>query len=314
MPDDSAKIYQFNQSSSMIEIDPESGKFSGVAYSGSVIPNHWHWGNVVFDLSNLQYKSRIGVLLEHYPEKRAGFADSISVDQKMVVSGELLDNEHGAAVKLDGKGGFPWEMSVYIEPGKIERFSYPVEVNGNKIEASEAQPITVFRDCRIREVSFCAIGADYGADAQVFNHQEGVKMPEVTETGEKQKAPENDLALQFSQMRAENAELKQQNEALHHQFAAMHKKARETAITNLFSAAGMEVPEGEELAAWVAMDERAFSAASGALSKIKPVAQHDESHLFIGYDDHAGNLPAANGGANQFSLAGEVQSRFKEGA
>ena len=28
-------------------------KFSGVAYSGDVISNHWYWGNVLFELSSI---------------------------------------------------------------------------------------------------------------------------------------------------------------------------------------------------------------------------------------------------------------------
>jgi hypothetical protein len=54
----------------------EDGKkkrtFSGVAYSGEVITDHWYWKQVIFDLDSMQIKGRIPALLEHSSYQRAG--------------------------------------------------------------------------------------------------------------------------------------------------------------------------------------------------------------------------------------------------
>ena len=45
----------------------EEGKkkrtFSGVAYSGEVITDHWYWDRIIFDLDSMKIKGRIPALL-----------------------------------------------------------------------------------------------------------------------------------------------------------------------------------------------------------------------------------------------------------
>ena len=148
-----------------LSVDPgEEGKkkrtFSGVAYSGEVITDHWYWTRVIFDLDSMQIKGRIPALLEHSSRQRAGAINThtISHQEGLVVHGDLMSNEFGTQVAQDSDDGFPWQMSVRIEPAKTEEVAadQTVIVNGKTLQG----PITIFRGGRIREVSFCALGAD----------------------------------------------------------------------------------------------------------------------------------------------------------
>lgn len=104
----------------------EEGKkkrtFSGVAYSGEVITDHWYWDRIIFDLDSMQIKGRIPALLDHSTRQRAGAINSHSIDHQngLTVSGDLMSNEFGTQVAQDSDDGFPWQMSVRIDPSAIE--------------------------------------------------------------------------------------------------------------------------------------------------------------------------------------------------
>ena len=63
---------------------PSEGKkkrtFTGVAYSGEPIVDHWYWDRVIFDLDSMQIKGCIPALLEHRSSQRAGAINSHSID------------------------------------------------------------------------------------------------------------------------------------------------------------------------------------------------------------------------------------------
>ena len=74
-------------------IENKKRTFSGVAYSGEVITDHWYWKQVIFDLDSMQIKGRIPALLEHSSYQRAGAIEShsISYESGLTVSGILLN-------------------------------------------------------------------------------------------------------------------------------------------------------------------------------------------------------------------------------
>ena len=80
----------------------EAQTFSGIAYHGGLIKNHWYWGDLVFDLDGVQFaKSVIPSLLEHDRGQRCGIVTSFNVDSSgLTVNGKFLDNSHGQAVYL----------------------------------------------------------------------------------------------------------------------------------------------------------------------------------------------------------------------
>lgn len=204
----------------------EEGKkkrtFSGVAYSGEVITDHWYWDRIVFDLDSMQIKGRIPALLDHSTRQRAGAINSHSIDHQngLTVSGDLMSNEFGTQVAQDSDDGFPWQMSVRIEPSAVEEIQADasVTVNGKLHQG----PITVFRGGRIREVSFCALGADDNTNAVAASHSpKQFNQPEDTDVTELEKAQ-----AKITELEGQVNTLTEQNK----QFAAAKREAEITAL------------------------------------------------------------------------------------
>lgn len=204
----------------------EEGKkkrtFSGVAYSGEVITDHWYWDRIVFDLDSMQIKGRIPALLDHSTRQRAGAINSHSIDHQngLRVSGDLMSNEFGTQVAQDSDDGFPWQMSVRIEPSAVEEIQAgaSVTVNGKLHQG----PITVFRGGRIREVSFCALGADDNTNAVAASHSpKQFNQPEDTDVTELEKAQ-----AKITELEGQVNTLTEQNK----QFAAAKREAEITAL------------------------------------------------------------------------------------
>lgn len=237
----------------------EEGKkkrtFSGVAYSGEVITDHWYWDRIVFDLDSMQIKGRIPALLDHSTRQRAGAINSHSIDHQngLTVSGDLMTNEFGTQVAQDSDDGFPWQMSVRIEPSAVEEIQAgaSVTVNGKVHQG----PITVFRGGRIREVSFCALGADDNTNAVAASHSpKNFNQPEDTDVTELEKA-QAALKQAETERDAAQTELKK--------FKADKReddiKTLETALNKQFSA--------EEKKSYIDMDDTAFAFMSQQLKQ-----------------------------------------------
>ena len=241
-----------------LSVDPvEEGKkkrtFSGVAYSGEVITDHWYWTRVIFDLDSMQIKGRIPALLEHSSRQRAGAINThtISHQEGLVVHGDLMSNEFGTQVAQDSDDGFPWQMSVRIEPAKTEEVAadQTVIVNGKTLQG----PITIFRGGRIREVSFCALGADENTMAVAASHKPN-QPTEDTDVTELEKA-------QAAQKQAEKERDDAQEELK--KFKADKRegdiKALETSLNKQFSA--------EEKTSYANMDDTSFAFMSQQLTQ-----------------------------------------------
>ena len=263
----------------------EDGKkkrtFSGVAYSGEVITDHWYWKQVIFDLDSMQIKGRIPALLEHSSYQRAGAIEShaISYESGLTVSGILLSNEFGAQVASDSDDGFPWQMSVRIEPSSIDEIQAgnTVTVNGKLLHG----PITVFRGGRIREVSFCALGADENTMAVAASHNPN-NPQEDTDVTELEQAK---AALQQAETERDNAlnELKQfKAEKRNDDISALEKE-----LKTQFSA--------EDKTAYTAMDDASFSFTAKQLRQ------------FSGK-----NSPANNGPSNLFTHQAKSDGNEKQ--
>lgn len=255
--------YQFKTNLFDIEKSTEEGMkrtFTGVAYSGEVIQSHYYWGDVIFDLDTIQMKTPLGALIDHDTGRRAGVVRSFTKDNQggLKVSGDLLSNKNGQEVAQDSDEGYPWEMSVYIVPGSIEEVDRgEVEVNGKTLKG----PITIFRNGVIREVSFCALGADDNTSAvaashtpKQFNKQEDADVTEL----EQLKADNQKLTTE-----RDNAvtELKQFKEMKRTEDIA----ALETELKTQFSA--------EDKTSYTAMDDTTFAFAAKQLRQFSAVGQ-----------------------------------------
>ena len=210
--------------------------FSGVAYSGEAITDHWYWDKVVFDLDSIQIKGRIPALLEHRTSQRAGAINSHSVShaEGLKIEGNLLSNEFGTQVAQDSDDDFPWQMSVRIYPTTVEEVKEgSVIVNGRTFQA----PIAVFRGGRIREVSFCALGADDNTNAVAashtpkhFNQPEDTNVTELEQVQAKLKQAETDRDAAQAELKKFKADKREEDiktleTAMNKQFSAEEKKS-----------------------------------------------------------------------------------------
>lgn len=270
---------------------PVEGKkkrtFTGVAYSGEPILDHWYWDRVIFDLDSIQIKGRIPALLEHRSSQRAGAINSHSVDyaQGLVISGDLMSNEFGTQVAQDSDDGFPWQMSVRIEPSSTEEIAadQAVTVNGKTYQG----PITVFRGGRIREVSFCALGADDNTSAVAANHNPTQQ-------------PKEDTDVDLVQAQAKITELEGQINTLTEQNKQFAAAKREAEITALGKDLGKEF-SAEDVAEMKSLDDSAFAFSAKQLRQFS-ATQPQKSQLPDYLTKHQ-----AQGGQNQFN-AGQPQS------
>lgn len=230
---------------------PVEGKkkrtFTGVAYSGEPIVDHWYWDRIIFDLDSMQIKGRIPALLEHCSKQRAGAINSHSInyEQGLVISGDLMSNEYGTQVAQDSDDGFPWQMSVRIEPSSVEEIAADktVLVNGKTHQG----PITVFRGGRIREVSFCALGADDNTSAVAASHSpKNFNQPEDTDVTELEQAK-----AKITELQGQVNTLTEQNK----QFAAAKRDAE---ISALAKDLGKEF-SAEDIAEMKNLDDGAFA-------------------------------------------------------
>ena len=277
--------------------------FSGVAYSGEVITDHWYWDRVVFDLDSMQINGRIPALLEHSSRQRAGAINTHTIDHQngLQVQGDLMSNEFGAQVAQDSDDGFPWQMSVRIEPSSVEdiQADASVSVNG-KIHQG---PITVFRGGRIREVSFCALGADSNTNAVAASHSpKNFNQPEDTDVTE----------LEIAQAAQKQAETERDNALAELKQFKVGKRvediaALQTELNTTFSA--------EDKKSYTDMDDSVFSFTAKQLrqfSSTKPPEQKAPGvnpafeHLFK--HQATGGQGGQQGGGDQHKFTAGAQA------
>ena len=289
---------------------PEEGKkkrtFTGVAYSGEVITDHWYWDRIIFDLDSMKIKGRIPALLDHSPRQRAGVINehSINHQQGLVVSGDLMSNEFGTEVAQDSDDGFPWQMSVRIEPSSVEEIQADASVTVNgKVHQG---PITVFRGGRIREVSFCALGADDNTNAVAASHNPTQSSKEDTDVDlEQAKAKIQELEGQVNTLTEQNK-----------QFAAAKREAE---ITALGKDLGKEF-SAEDITEMKALDDSAFAFSAKQLRQFSagtqpPAGQQQQqqipSHLTHLFSHQATGGQGGQGqGGNQGSALDQAFSKF----
>lgn len=287
----------------------ELRKFSGTAYSGEMLANHWWWGNVIFDLDSMTVPDRLGMLLDHRSDKRAGVATShkISYEKGLELSGTLTRNEHGQAVASDSDDGFPWQMSVHIVPRRIEEIEQgTVVVNGKTYQA----PITIFRDSTIRETSFCSLGQDSQTSARAFS----LTNPTTAKAFSKGDNQEGD-PMDLQQAQARITELEGQLTAVTAERDKFSKAARTEQIKNLFSVIGREYKDDDaDVLAFAALPDAGFAATDKMLreqfsKQPQPTKPTVPAHLFS-HQANGGAEPVASGLDGAFA---KMVNNMKEG-
>jgi hypothetical protein len=147
--------------------------FSGVAYSGGVIPDYGWMGDVAIDLATLKNPQgdELPILVDH-DQRIDGIAGkgrlftSIDADGLpfLAAEGELSDaTEAGRKVASLFAEGFPVQLSVGMH-ANVRETSGLIQINGRELKVA-----AVFENAVVRKVSFVAVGADPDTQAHAFS-------------------------------------------------------------------------------------------------------------------------------------------------
>ncbi|WP_180128177.1 MULTISPECIES: hypothetical protein [unclassified Acinetobacter] len=269
MPDPNEERLKYLFNAAAIEVpkaeEGQKRKFKGTAYAGGRVDGHWYWGRsgVVFDLDGIEIDKPAALLEEHFSSSRIGVVQTVDTNGKIDVSGDFLTNAKAQEIVQDSDDGFPFQMSMMIDPGSIEEVSQDktVTVNGQVFEG----PITIFRQNRIREFTICSTGADRNTSIKAFSGKANPNpTKEDTDVTELEKAQ---AALKQAEIDrdAAQAELKK--------FKADKReddiKALETALNKQFSA--------EEKKSYTDMDDSAFAFMAQQLKQFSAGSQQPPS-------------------------------------
>ena len=292
MPDPNEERLKYLFNAPAIEVpkaeEGQKRKFKGTAYAGGRVDGHWYWGRsgVVFDLDGIEIDKPAALLEEHFSSSRIGVVQAVDTNGKIDVSGDFLTNAKAMEIVQDSDDGFPFQMSMMIDPGSIEEVSQgkTVTVNGQSFEG----PITVFRQNRIREFTICSTGADRNTSIKAFS---GKANPNPTK---------EDTDVDLVQAQAKITELEGQINTLTEQNKQFAAAKREAEITALSKDLGKEF-SAEDITEMKNLDESAFAFSAKHLRQFS-ATQPQKSQLPDYLTKHQ-----AQGGQNQFN-AGQPQS------
>jgi hypothetical protein len=271
--------------------ESDSRTFSGIAYGGGAL-NHMFWdAPLVFDLSSTVVDKKIPALIDHDRSKRAGVAHLSIDNNKLLASGTLLSNQFGSEVAADSDQGFPWQMSVHIEPGRIDtvKKGEKSNINGQTLSG----PLYVFRDNKIREVSFTATGVDDTTSAHIMSmsHSQDGQMTDNTDELAAIKTQLTELQTQFA---AEKARADTAETAL----AEAKKKARDESIARLEKDLSKTF-SADEKTLMFGMDDSAFNFMCRMLKQSRPALP---TQLF--------SVEQSHGTENTNPLLADAQKRY----
>jgi len=147
-------------------------KLDMVGYSGSVIKDHWYWGDLAIDLAGITAsRDRYPILEDHFQDLKIGHSgppiideNGLRIDPDDVV---LLDNQEANTFVKNSRAGFPYQASIYAIPTQIEYLEAgeEAEVNGYVF----AGPGHIWRQCEYQETSACVFGWDKNTRAAAFS-------------------------------------------------------------------------------------------------------------------------------------------------
>ena len=275
----------FNASSMEVlrpEGESKKRKFKGVAYAGGRVDGHWYWGRsgVVFDLDGIEIDKPTALLEEHFSSGRVGVVKQVSTTGKIEVEGDFLSNTKAKEIVQDSDDGFPFQMSMYIDPGSIEEVSNgkSVVVNGQTFEG----PITVFRQNRIREFTICTTGADRNTSINAFSgkqqtKQEDTNVTELEQAKEAQKQAEKQRDDALTELNKFKADQRAEN------IASLQKELNTT-----FSA--------EDLKSYTDMDDAVFAFTAKQLRQFSGKQESQKQGLPSQLFSHQANGDQGQGG------------------
>lgn len=133
---------------------------------------HPLWGKLVIDMSDLEFKPRIPILQGHEQTSIIGVGEPQASEKKGIEIDGEFSRATPEAVQVEqlAKEGFPWEASAAVPPGRIQFLEEgeSATVNGDLFEG----PGTIFRNVRLVEASFVAVGQDPNTSVSTFSASE----------------------------------------------------------------------------------------------------------------------------------------------
>lgn len=241
-------------------IDDKSGKrtFTGIANSGK--PFVYHGERAIADLSDITFADKVPALLLHNRDKRAGFGSLSVQNHQLIVSGDLLDNEHGKQIASEADAGFPWQMSAHIIAGYVETLpnGQSVEINGQTITGD----IKILRSCRVSEISFTPTGVDNQTMAMILS--EHFASPNTTHPNKEHTMTDNvklsELTQKITEQDQRISELEAQNQSLKDTNAKLEADGKKANVEAKLSAKGFVK---DDKGNWVGVDNATFEVLLG---------------------------------------------------
>lgn len=234
-------------------------QFTGIAHSGQVFTK---WGDrYIVDLSNIQYRAKTGVLLEHDPNQKVGVGALSVSPQGLQIDGTLLSTEQGKHVADTSDEGYPWELSAYIQSARQEQLREgEMVVNGVTVAA----PIVILRDCAVREVSFVAVGADAHTNAVVLSDGTDFK-PDFSLSQNKETTMTQEEQAELDALKAKVAELEAEKAQLEKAKADAEKKTKVDKKLSDAGLAGANQVSEQVYAVLLSLDDAQADAMIGAM-------------------------------------------------
>lgn len=237
-------------------------RFSGVAYSGGIVPSYGWMGDVAIDLSTLQNPqgAELPLLVDHDTriEALAGkgrirtMTDASGITS-LHIDGELTQSTAaGKQIAALMGEGFPLQMSVGMH-ANFRETSQPMAVNGQTLSVAG-----VFEQPLLREVSFVATGADPNTRAaQTLSIHFPTSSHKETQT--MARTPEDEALI--TGLQTQVAELQGTLDTL-------RTEQRRAALGALMTEIGRDVPTGDAARPYLAMADEAFATFSADMRAV----------------------------------------------
>ena len=259
--------------------------FEAEVYSGGLIDNHYFWGRngVVIDLQNIQLKSKIGLVDEHFGGKRIGVATSFDVNDKFKASGHFLSNPKAQEIVADMDDGYPFQMSWWADPETIEEVKQGtvVTVNGKKFTG----PLHIFRNVRVHEITICGVGADTETSVQAFSSKSNQQINQ-----------QEDTSVDLDQAKARIAELETERDTAQAELKQFKSEQRQKDINALEAELKAQF-SAEDKTAYAEMTDTAFAFTAKQLRQFSAKPEPVKPVLPASLTTHQ----ATGGEQNQFS-------------
>jgi phage head maturation protease len=245
-------------------------RFTGVAYSGGVIPSYGWLGDVAIDLATLQNPDaqNIPVLIDHCAEIEniAGKGNLSRQGHALHITGELTQaTEAGRQIAALMAEGYPLQLSVGMQASLREttEVTRQQQINGQNLSVK-----AVFEQARIIEVSFVPTGADPHTSAAQFSAKalEPVPQPATMKGVTMTRSPE-DQAL-IDGLQAQITAFTDQVATLQTAQTAAAEATRTAELGALFTELGRDTPA--DIKPYIAMGADSFKAYAADLRANKP--------------------------------------------